>query len=80
MLLIPAYIITLLPLLISQGVAYVSMHVTHDVHEKRIHELEEKQAGNVAIDYTAWCNRAVVSQDSLNTLMGIDMKIGRAHV
>jgi hypothetical protein len=73
-LLIPAYLLTLVPLMISQGVSYMSMKVTHDVHESRIHGLEEKLENKMEANYNDWCNRAGVSEDSLSALMANDME------
>lgn len=71
---IPAFILSIIPGLITQGMTYFTQKATDYVYEQRIESITEEAKENM-IPYSDWCNVDSVSNDSLNKLMEADMRM-----
>jgi hypothetical protein len=71
---IPAFILSIIPGLITQGMTYFTQEATDYVYEQRIASITEDAKENM-IPYSDWCNVDSISSDSLNKLMEADMKM-----
>jgi hypothetical protein len=71
---IPAFILSIIPGLITQGMTYFTQKATDYVYEQRIASITEEAKENM-IPYADWCNADSVSNDSLNKLMEADMRM-----
>jgi hypothetical protein len=71
---IPAFILSIIPGLITQGMTYFTQKATDYVYEQRIASITEDAKENM-IPYSAWCNVDSISSDSLNKLMEADMRM-----
>jgi len=71
---IPAFILSIIPGLITQGMTYFTQKATDYVYEQRIASITEDAKENM-IPYSDWCNADSISSDSLNKLMEADMRM-----
>ncbi len=71
---IPAFILSIIPGLITQGMTYFTQEATDYVYEQRIASITEDAKENM-IPYSDWCNADSISSDSLNKLMEADMRM-----
>ncbi|MBM3448605.1 MAG: SH3 domain-containing protein [Bacteroidetes bacterium] len=71
---IPAFILSIIPGLVTQGVTYFTQKATDSVYEDRIASIQADSNETIA-SYTAWCNVDSVSGDSLNKLMEADKRM-----
>jgi len=71
---IPAFILSIIPGLITQGMTYFTQKATDYVYEQRIASITEDAKENM-IPYSAWCNVDSISSDSLSKLMEADMRM-----
>ena len=71
---IPAFILSIIPGLITQGMTYFTQKATDYVYEQRIASITEEAKENM-IPYADWCNVDSISSDSLNKLMEADMRM-----
>jgi hypothetical protein len=71
---IPAFILSIIPGLITQGMTYFTQEATDYVYEQRIASITEDAKENM-IPYSDWCNADSISSDSLNKLMEADRRM-----
>jgi hypothetical protein len=71
---IPAFILSIIPGLITQGMTYFTQKATDYVYEQRIASITEDAKENM-IPYSDWCNVDSISSDSLSKLMEADMRM-----
>ena len=71
---IPAFILSIIPGLITQGMTYFTQKATDYVYEQRIASITEEAKENM-IPYSDWCNVDSISSDSLNKLMESDKRM-----
>ena len=71
---IPAFILSIIPGLITQGMTYFTQKATDYVYEQRIASITEDAKENM-IPYSDWCNVDSISSDSLSKLMESDMRM-----
>jgi len=71
---IPAFILSIIPGLITQGMTYFTQKATDYVYEQRIASITEEAKENM-IPYSDWCNVDSISSDSLSKLMEADMRM-----
>ena len=71
---IPAFILSIIPGLVTQGMTYFTQKATDYVYEQRIASITEDAKENM-VPYTDWCNADSISSDSLNKLMEADMRM-----
>lgn len=71
---IPAFILSIIPGLVTQGMTYFTQKATDYVYEQRIASITEDSKENI-VPYAEWCNVDSVSNDSLNKLMEADMRM-----
>lgn len=71
---IPAFILSIIPGLVTQGMTYFTQKATDYVYEQRIASITE-EAKESMVPYADWCNIDSISNDSLNKLMEADMRM-----
>ena len=71
---IPAFILSIIPGLVTQGMTYFTQEATDYVYEQRIASITE-EAKESMVPYSDWCNVDSISNDSLNKLMEADMRL-----
>ncbi len=71
---IPAFILSIIPGLVTQGMTYFTQKATDYVYEQRIAGITE-EAKESMVPYADWCNVDSISNDSLNKLMEADMRM-----
>ena len=71
---IPAFILSIIPGLVTQGMTYFTQQTTDYVYEQRIASINE-EAKEVMVSYSEWCNVDSISNDSLNKLKEADMRL-----
>jgi len=71
---IPAFILSIIPGLVTQGMTYFTQKATDYVYEQRIAGITE-EAKESMVPYSDWCNVDSISNDSLNKLMEADMRL-----
>jgi hypothetical protein len=71
---IPAFILSIIPGLVTQGMTYFTQKATDYVYEQRIASITEDSKENM-VPYSDWCNVDSISNDSLNKLMEADMRM-----
>jgi hypothetical protein len=71
---IPAFILSIIPGLVTQGMTYFTQKATDYVYEQRIASITE-EAKESMVPYADWCNVDSISNDSLNKLMEADMRL-----
>lgn len=71
---IPAFILSIIPGLITQGMTYFTQKATDYVYEQRIASITEDSKESM-VPYSDWCNVDSVSNDSLSKLMEADMRM-----
>jgi len=71
---IPAFILSIIPGLVTQGMTYFTQKATDYVYEQRIESIT-KDAKESIVPYSEWCNVDSISNDSLNKLMEADMRL-----
>lgn len=71
---IPAFILSIIPGLVTQGMTYFTQKATDYVYEQRIASITE-EAKESMVPYADWCNVDSISNDSLNKLMEADMRM-----
>ena len=71
---IPAFILSIIPGLVTQGMTYFTQEATDYVYEQRIASITEDSKENM-VPYSDWCNVDSISNDSLNKLMEADMRM-----
>ncbi len=71
---IPAFILSIIPGMVTQGMTYFTQKATDYVYEQRIASITE-EAKESMVPYSDWCNVDSISNDSLNKLMEADMRL-----
>jgi hypothetical protein len=71
---IPAFILSIIPGLVTQGMTYFTQEATDYVYEQRIASITEDSKENM-VPYADWCNVDSISNDSLNKLMEVDKRM-----
>jgi hypothetical protein len=71
---IPAFILSIIPGLVTQGMTYFTQEATDYVYEQRIANITEDSKENM-VPYSQWCNVDSISNDSLNKLMEADKRM-----
>ncbi len=71
---IPAFILSIIPGLVTQGMTYFTQQATDYVYEQRIASITEDSKENM-VPYSEWCNVDSISNDSLNKLMEADKRM-----
>jgi hypothetical protein len=71
---IPAFILSIIPGLVTQGMTYFTQKATDYVYEQRIASITE-EAKESMVPYADWCNVDSISNDSLNKLMEADIRL-----
>jgi len=71
---IPAFILSIIPGLVTQGMTYFTQEASDFVYEQRIASITEDAKENMT-PYSDWCNVDSISSDSLNKLMEEDTRI-----
>lgn len=71
---IPAFILSIIPGLVTQGMTYFTQKATDYVYEQRIASITEDSKESM-VPYADWCNVDSISNDSLNKLMEADMRL-----
>ena len=71
---IPAFILSIIPGLVTQGMTYITLQATDYVYEQRITSISEEAKESI-VPYADWCNVDSISNDSLNKLIEADMRL-----
>jgi hypothetical protein len=71
---IPAFVLSIIPGLVTQGMTYFTQQATDYVYEQRITSISE-EAKESMVPYAEWCNVDSISNDSLSKLKEADMRL-----